>query len=294
MNKTLFTDGLHGLKNPILPLVRIIQLLYITGPFTTIAEILAELNEPIETNGILYGTPKENLSPYLDILQEFERLKNSTSNKPLYAIFDQEGLKIEAMEAMGLWVSHHMLNRELERINSQLCGPCGCDLCCIGPSTGLRQEFFEIPLLAKETDLFPLPTTNTEESRQLVPDSETTLLVNGLPFYKGAPSLTHWQSGWSLILPKETSCPHLDRLNSTCQIYLKRPDVCRRPQIFSYLLEPRPRDDNFENEHCPKNYTHAGKLLAIWDCPYVKDFQSEIAAYAEVCDIEPIFKKNKE
>lgn len=289
-----FADGLRGLKNPVLPLVRIVQFLYLTGPFTTIAEILDELKEPIETNAVTYNDPKKTLSLYLDILKEFERLKDPEASQPPYTIFDREHNKLNAMESIGLWVSQQMLCRELEHINSQLCGPCGCDLCCIGPKKELRQEFFEIPLSSNETNLFPLSRIDNSQSRETIPYSQTTLQVNNQPFYQNDPKLIRWQSGWSLILPKETTCPQLDRNKSNCQIYPQRPDVCRRPQIFSYLLEQRPQDDNQTNMPQQKAYTHQNKLLAIWDCPYVKKFQTEVAAYAEMCELEPIFKKNKE
>ena len=294
MDTNQFADGLHGLRNPVQPLIRIVQFLYLTGPFTTIAEVLAELQEPIETNAIHYPDPREALSPFLSILQEFERLKDPGGAAPPYRIFDQENTPVDGMEAMNLRVSHQIICRELEQINSQLCGPCGCALCCVGPGRELRQDFFEIPLSAKEAENFPLPAFDTWESRQTTPYADTILQVHGRPFYEGEPTLLHWQTGWSLILPKEQSCPHLEPTHRSCQIYPQRPEVCRRPQIFSYLLERRPQDNAIHNGQTIEAFTWQNRLLAIWDCPYVKQFQAEIAAYAELCEMEPIFKKNKE
>jgi len=281
-----FADGLNGLKNPILPLVRIIQILYITGPFETIDQILEELNEPIETNAVRYDNPQESLAPYLDILKEFEWLKSADGPDLPYTIMDQDNQAVEIMEAIGLMVSQQMLARELERINSQLCGPCGCNLCCIGPDESLQQEFFEIPLNPPELKEFPLEMVDSAESRQRSPYSEDPLIINNKPFYQGGPRLFHWQNGWSLILPKGANCPQLELQKSNCQIYPRRPDVCRRPQIFPYILERKSAGQEI--------YIQQNKILAVWDCPYVKKFQTEIAAYAEICELEPIFKKNKE
>jgi Fe-S-cluster containining protein len=293
MQKEKLTDGLAGLIQPVLPLIRIVQFLFLTGPFTTILEILEELKEPIDTNAVVYDDPKNTLLPYLDILKEFERIKDAAPSQTTYTVYSQEGEQLEAMEAMGAWISHHMLIMELERINSQLCGPCGCDLCCIGPDHSLKQEFFEIPLAAEEIDLFNIPQVNTEHSRKLSAYSTNTLQLDGTPFYKKTPTTINWKSGWSLILPKETTCPHLTSEERICQIYPKRPKVCRRPQIFSYLLERRPKEDTVIDKTKVKAYTFANKLLAVWDCPYVKVLKEEIARYAEMCELEPIFKQNK-
>ena len=78
-----FAGGLRLLKKPILPLVRIVQLLYLTGPFERIAQILDELGEPIETATTVYEDPPAVLKPYLPALAEFERLKQpATSSTP--------------------------------------------------------------------------------------------------------------------------------------------------------------------------------------------------------------------
>ncbi len=45
-------QGLDQLKKPILPLVRLAQMLYLTGPFDTFAPLLDEFTEPVETGGI--------------------------------------------------------------------------------------------------------------------------------------------------------------------------------------------------------------------------------------------------
>jgi len=289
MDTAQFQAGLERLEQPILPLVRLVELLYLTGPFVTVSEVLAELTEPIETV-VRYPEPAKALAPYLDLLAEFHRLKDPTPAN--YAVFDHEASPLSAMEAIDLWVAQQVVNRELEAINSLLCGPCGCNLCCIGPSPELRQVFFEIPLEGKETDLFPLSRIDTEESRRLTADHEPPLTMEGLPFHEQGPALYHWRSGWSLILPRESACPQLHE-GRTCTIYPRRPQVCRRPQIFAYILDRTPADDQAGATVAVPAFRHEGKILAIWDCPYVRRFQSEIATYAERCELEPIFKENK-
>nr|MBF0222897.1 hypothetical protein [Desulfobulbaceae bacterium] len=284
MDSNQFQAGLTMLQNPILPLARLVQLLFITGPFSSISELLAELNEPIETNSCRYDEPQALLRPYMDVLNEFHRLKKA---EPLpYKIIHPDNNPVDPMEAVDLWTSQAILTRELETLNSLLCAPCRCTLCCVGPDQSYSQSFFEIPLSGKETALFSLPSVDTPESRGLTAHSETVLKVEGKPFFASDPAIYNWQNGWSMILPKETSCQKL-RNNGRCTIYPERPDVCKRPQIFSYVLEASTAPGHSQV------YIAQSKVLAIWDCPYVKQFKDEIAAYAELCEIEPIFKENK-
>lgn len=287
MDTTQFQAGLDRLAQPVLPLVRLVEILFLTGPFATVSEVLAELNEPIETV-VRYEEPAKVLLPYLDLLEEFQRLKDPAPAR--YSILDGEGNPLSLIEAVDLWVAQQVVARELEGINSLLCTPCGCSLCCVGPGSDLRQVFFSIPLTADETDLFFLPRIDTPESRCLTAESEPALALEGKPFYHQGQALVHWQSGWSMILPTGTRCPHLT-VSRSCAIYPQRPDVCRRPQVFAYLIDPLP-DAGGDAGGVPV-FRQSGTVLAIWDCPYVKRFQSEIAAYAELCELEPVFKENK-
>ena len=289
MNTTQYQAGLDRLAHPILPLVRLVQLLFLTGPFATVEEVVAELNEPIETV-VSYPEPAAALAPYLDLMAEFQALKEPTPVR--YTILDPDLNPLSALEAIDLWVSQQVVSRELESINSLLCEPCGCALCCTGPSPDLRQEFFEIPLAADEAGLFALPRVDNPETARLTSDSEPPLLVDCRPFYEQGPALYRWQSGWSMILPRSTACPNL-QASQACAIYPARPQVCRRPQVFAYLIDRAPEYDAVPDQINIPAFRQHGKILAIWDCPYVKRFQKEIAAYAERCELEPIFKENK-
>ncbi|MDH3393938.1 MAG: YkgJ family cysteine cluster protein, partial [Desulfobulbaceae bacterium] len=207
---------------------------------------------------------------------------------------DEEGNPLDPMEALALYVGQQLLTRELEAINSLLCAPCGCTLCCTGPDDRQQQDFFEIPLRENEPTLFALPQVDNTESRKATPYDEPPLINQDQPFYKAdSAALYHWRSGWSLILPRHTSCPHLAPESGHCTIYPQRPDVCRRPQIFAYALE---RDQNADVEidgRVVPGFIGRSKLLAIWDCPYVKRFQKQIGEYADSCGLEPVFKENK-
>lgn len=285
-----FQKGIALLKHPLLPLVRIIQLLYLTGPFDEVEQILNELNEPIDTEGVHYDNPGPLLRPLLPILKKIEALKTHRAQSCI--ILDEDLAALDLFEAVDLQVTQQILEMELERINSLLCGPCGCTLCCTGPDAGMEQRFFEIPLDEQEKELFSLTQVDSQTSRQSNPQDEDPLQVDNRPFYESPPALYHWHSGWSLILPTDTACPNLDSATGGCTIYPRRPQVCRKPQIFPYALERSPEHDQSEEGTLPA-FIARRKILAIWDCPYVRELKDLIANYAELCGMEPIFKQNK-
>ena len=286
-----FQEGIRLLKHPVMPLVRIVQFLFLTGSFEKVSEILDELNEPVETETATYENPGEMLRPFLAAMEPLHLLKNPQPTD--YLILDENLEQLGDMEALDLWVCQQVLNQELERINSLLCGPCGCTLCCVGPGPEMTQDFFEIPLSQEEITLFDLPRIDSDKSRQHDPYSDKSFLVAGKQFHETPSAVYHWQHGWGLILPKDSSCPNLDTTSGGCTIYPKRPEVCRKPQIFPYALERAGEHDRQEEKARQKAYIRRGKLLAVWDCPYVQLLQEEIAAYAQMCGLETVFKQNK-
>lgn len=287
----LCRSGLERLHRPILPLVRLAGMLYLTGPFADLEALLAELAEPVETGGVFYQDPRSLLAPYLEAMRPFERLKNP--REPARIIVDANLQAADQFTALDGWVSQNVLTRELEEINSLLCGPCKCTLCCTGPAPGAAQDFFEIPVTEDEISLFPLDRIDTPESRRAAPEEEPPLENDGTPFYRQPIALYHWHTGWSMILPRQSRCPHLDPASDGCRIYPRRPDVCRRPQIFPYMLDRNPELDREYDDRLLPAFVMRGKLLAVWDCPYVRQFQQEIGTYAQRCGLEPIFKENK-
>lgn len=279
-----FAAGLLRLRQPVMPLVSMLQFLYLTGPFATVAEVIGELPEPIETDRTVYDAPRTLLSAYLTILAGLERIK--AGNAALCAVVDEAGQPLDPLTAAAALLQQEVLTAELEEINSLLCQSCGCTLCCVGPEADMTQEFFEIPLKPEETGLFPVPGHDSEASRARSSTDEDELTVDGLPFYRlSGPRLVHWQNGWSLILPRQSSCPGLDEASGRCRVYGARPQVCRRPQIFPYVVEPL--GDGSETRRLRQS------LLAVTDCPYVRALRDEIAEYAAACGLSLVLSRNK-
>lgn len=300
----MFERGLARLQKPVMPLVNMTQFLYLSGPFATIDEVLDKLTKPVELEGVNYENPQKMLAPFHAILSEFEVIKGRKKlSVSLPFIVDEKDEPVAKRQALELWIKQQILSSELEEINSLLCGPCGCVLCCTGPNSefdeasgfkgSMKQEFFEIPLGDMEVDLFKLERIDTPESRAHKAQSEPPLQLDGQPFYKKGMTLYHWQNGWSLILPEGSVCPHLTADTKRCTVYEKRPEVCRKPQIFAYVLEKTKGEAKRSDGVLIPVYMARNKVLAVWDCPYVRKFQDEIGRYVEMSGLEPIFKKSK-
>ena len=303
-NNTNRNKGIRRLEHPILPLVDMVQFLYLTGSFETIAKVLDEMNESIEIKGSVYENPRQLLAPYVEIIQDFEVVKGPRKLPYTFPFIVNEKQEPQAkLKSLELWIKQRVLAKELEEINSILCEPCGCVLCCTGPDSGfdetagykkrMQQEFFEIPLLNEEIDLFELQRVDNDESRNLTAQSDTALDIDGVPFYKHDMALYHWQNGWSLILPRGSVCPQLATETKRCRVYAKRPAVCRRPQIFPYIVEELAEKAKRSDGKMIQVYMAREKILAVWDCPYVRQYYDEIVAYAERSRVEPVFRKSK-
>ena len=297
-------EGLDRLKQPVLPLANMVEFLYLTGPFKRISEVLSRLSEPVDLAGAHFENPREKLLPYEIFLQELEILKGEKKlSEPLPFIVDEKQNPLPKRQALMLWIRQQILSRELEAINSILCGPCGCVLCCTGPNSEfdvlsgfqgrMKREFFEIPLEDSETGIFTLPRIDTEESRQLTAHSAAALKFGEVPFYKKEAALYHWQNGWSLILPEGSACPRLEKDTRRCMVYEKRPAVCRKPQIFPYVLENTGDNAKRSDGVLIPVFMARNMILAVWDCPYVRKHRDAIGAYAEMSGLKPIFKKSK-
>ena len=297
-------EGLDLLKRPVLPLVNMVEYLYLTGPFKKIYEVLSRLTKPLELEGVQFENPRHMLKPYETVLQEFEVIKGEKKlSVSLPFIVDEKQKPLAKRQALEVWIKQQILSQELERINSVLCGPCGCVLCCTGPNSEfdalsgfrgeVKKEFFEIPLKRSEVDIFALKRVDSEDSRQLTAQSDPSLQLEQKPFYKHEMALYHWQNGWSLILPEGSVCPQLFPDTKRCTVYEKRPEVCRKPQIFPYVLEKTSDTAKRSDGVLIPVYMARNKVLAVWDCPYVRKYQDEIGAYVEMSGLTPIFKKSK-
>ena len=297
-NHKSFQDGKQMLKTPALPLVRMVFFFFFSGPFETIASVVDEFKDPLEMDNTIYENPDQVLAPHLPVLQQLEPVKRAKAFPEGFPIILDEELKpINKFKALEHWICQQVLTQELEKINSLLCEPCGCILCCCGPLSCKGEEeetrkcFFEIPLSSSEAGLFDgLARIDTEASRGTTANAEPSLSIDDAPFYKQDRSVISWRNGLSMILPRDTYCPQLESRTGRCRIYEKRPDVCRRPQIFPYLLE---KHDSLAGQEDAETYLVRNKILAVWDCPYVRELKEEIARYILLCGLEPIFKENK-
>jgi len=297
-------DGKYRLLHPVLPLVDMVKFLYLTGPLGTIDGVLKEMKEVIEIKGSVYENPRRSLVPYVEILQDFEVVKRKRKLSYSFPfIINEKEEPLAKLQSLELWIKQRVLTKELEEINSILCKPCGCVLCCTGPDSGfdetagfkkkMAQEFFEIPLHKKEIKLFEMQKVDTDESHSLTAQSATALEIDGKPFYKHDMALYHWQTGWSLILPRGSVCPQLEIGSKRCKVYVKRPEVCRRPQIFPYMVEEQAEKAKRSDGTLIPVYMARNKILAVWDCPYVREYYDEIVAYAERSNVVPVFRKSK-
>ena len=284
-NQEKYQAGLGLLRRPLLPLVSMLRFFMLTGDFSRVEDVIAELPAPIETAQTCYQQPAEILQPFADILS----LLNADAPLPPL-ILEQGGEVLDPVAAKGAWVMQQVVRRELESINSLLCAPCHCRLCCTGPDARMQQAFFEIPLQDNETAAFDCMQIDSPESRaaRAMDEDELLLPPDGRPFYQqNDAALIHWKNGWSLILPRESLCPRLEAETGRCQIYAKRPNVCRRPQIFPYVIEVLPA------ERDSPAFRVRNALLAVSDCPYVRDLQDEIASFAAASELELILTQNK-
>jgi Fe-S-cluster containining protein len=284
VEKEMLHEGMALLGQPVLPLVGIVQFLYLTGDFATVDEVISQMPPDIETGFATYADPISLLEPHADLLKPLEDLKAGRPTREV--VVDVDDKPVDAMTATTALVAQRILIRELERINSLLCAPCGCTLCCVGPETDMQQAYFEIPLQPGESERFPLASIDSPASNSARVGDEPPLQVDNRDFFQRPdPILVHWQSGWSLVLPTGSRCPHLEH-SGRCRIYPQRPQVCRRPQIFPYMVEPI--EDRGRTVLRLRQ-----SLLAVVDCPYVKLLQEEISAYAAACELEMIFRQNK-
>ncbi len=271
------------LQRPAWPLVDMVSLVILSAPDRGVREIMAELPPDLDVGEVTYPDPEAALLPYSDLLTLFQNSAVKGEDPDLPPLSTVEGEEIPLMEQIKFWIKQGVLERELEVINSLLCGQKRCTLCCTGPDAQAKHEFFEIPLKERELGLFPETDLHDDEaSRKATPYDQEELTIEGVPFYRAAPVIIHWQKGWSLILGRGLSCPNLDQ-EGRCRIYSARPMVCRKPQIFPYVIQEQ--DDG--------KLVAADTILAVTDCPYVQEQRSAIERYAALCQVDLAYRANK-
>lgn len=278
-----FREGVARLGHPAWPLVRLAVLLYLTGPFDTVEELVDELCGPLDLDGVSYPDPARALREYMPAMRHIEFLMHpAKAHPPASRILAEDGSPLDEFEGALAAIQQEVLEKELSTINSLLCAPCNCTICCTGPAPGSSKAFFEIPLLEEETRFLGLPVIDHPEARSKTSETDPPLLRGGRPFYEMGPVIIRWSGGPSLILPQGARCPALDE-NGRCGIYGERPRTCRMPQIFPYVTEPAGRS----------SFIRRGAILSVWDCPYVRALRDVIATYSERNGLAAVFRENK-
>ena len=287
MSESIHKAGLRLLRHPVRPLLSIVEFILHTGGFAGVQEVLALLPENIETETAHYNNARQYLQPYIKELERFHS-GNSDEDAARPVVFDADGDPMDHLAAQSALLTQKILEKELEQINSLLCGAHTCTLCCTGPDATMQQEYFDIPLREGEEVLFAeldwIPIGQENAARQQL---ETVVAARHDLGGCGAALAKHRQ-GTSLILPKLSQCPALDG-KGRCSIYDNRPQVCRKPQIFPYLLE---KEQGHRADGRPV-FRLRNTLLAVMDCPYVQQLQHDIALYAAASELELVFRRNK-
>lgn len=260
-------------------------MLYLASPYETWEGLLKALPEGLETDEVIYETPARRLTAIKWPAPWYDTLKHGQNTQGLHqVVLNERNEPLNVFSAVLCLMKQHVMQTELETINSLFCSSMDCSLCCEGPKAAAVQEFFEIPLQPEELSLFKLKAIETPFRGDFDPYSADTFQIDGKPFYLLPPAVYHWRHGYSLILTKGALCPHLSA-NKRCNIYEKRPDVCKRPQIFAYVIEQQPDRSDILMER--------NTLLAITDCPYVRLLEKELERYAVLNEVTLLLKPNK-
>lgn len=284
MNNAEWQAGLQHLKTPLWPLTKLCILLYLTSPYQTWEELLQALPQELSVDNTIYKAPASKLTPLHLNTQWLGLLKNGKNSTELPTVVNERNDILDMFSTVLCLIKQHVMQMELETVNSLFCSSMKCSLCYEGPKSNAIQEFFEIPLQPKELSLFTLKIVETPFQGGFDPYSTDTFQIDGKPFYLLPPAIYHWRHGYSLILPKGAVCQHLSQ-NMRCNIYEKRPDVCKRPQIFAYVMEQPPNKPHIAIER--------NTLLAVTDCPYVRMLENELERYAVLNEVTLMLKPNK-
>jgi Fe-S-cluster containining protein len=284
MNSAEWQAGLHHLKHPLWPLTKLCILLYLTSPYETWEELLQALPPELSVDETIYEDPASKLTHVHMNTRWLELLRQGSGGNGLPVVINEGNDTLDMFSTVLCLLKQQVMEAELETVNSLFCASMKCALCCKGPEPDAVQEFFEIPLQPQELSLFAFQPIETPFQGGFDACSADIFQIDERPFYLLPPAVYHWRHGYSLILTKGASCPHLTG-NMRCNIYEKRPNVCRKPQIFAYVLEQQPDKPHVSLER--------DTLLAITDCPYVRLLEKELERYAVLNEVTLMLKPNK-
>ena len=129
MSDPAVETALHLLRHPARPLLSIVNFFLHTGEFADPEAVLAELPDPLATESAAYDAPRQWLAPYLDEIRRFAAPPAGGEAPDLPVVLDEAGRPLPLLEAADALTAQRVLERELERINSLLCGARRCTLC---------------------------------------------------------------------------------------------------------------------------------------------------------------------
>lgn len=284
MNSDNWETGLQHLQQPIWPLTKLCILLYLTSPYSTWKELLDTLPQELAVNEIIYQAPASKLTAITWPTSWLEMLKNGANANGLPLILNENHEHLDIFSSILCLIKQQVMEAELETVNSLFCSSMKCALCCEGPKATASQKFFEIPLQFTEVPLFEMQVIDTTLQGAFDAYSFPAFQRDGIPFYSLPSAIYRWRNGYSLILTTGATCPHLTR-NLRCDIYKKRPVVCKKPQIFAYIMEKLPDKPHIAMER--------NILLAVTDCPYVRRLENELERYAVLNEVTLMLKPNK-
>jgi hypothetical protein len=114
--------------------------------------------------------------------------------QPLVALKAGEPLLDQVVDSAGTAGGRHdrhrgpggqrILTRELEQINSLLCGPCNCTLCCVGPEQRWPRPISRFRCNPAKSNTFSVERIDSPISRALRVDDEPSLQVGQPRFFR--------------------------------------------------------------------------------------------------------------
>ncbi len=143
MSESIHEAGLRYLRHPVRPLLSIVEFILHTGGFAGVQEVLALLPENIETETAHYNNARQYLQPYIKELERFHS-GNSDEDAARPVVFDADGDPMDHLAAQSALLTQKILEKELEQINSLLCGAHTCTPCTDNNSVKLSDRQFHL------------------------------------------------------------------------------------------------------------------------------------------------------
>ena len=150
-NKDRYTLGRRMLQTPVRPLLSILEFIYITGGFSSIKEVMDQLPDSIETATAVYDNPAKQIQPFLPELTLFQQAR---TERPSVLIVDTNDQILDAQSTASFFLAQSVLEKELESINSLLCGCTNARSVAWAQAKICRMNFLKFPLARKNSYTF--------------------------------------------------------------------------------------------------------------------------------------------